>query len=147
MTAESKMLRTPRILVVDDDPVFRRMAYLMLSDKGFEVFDVDSGEEALRMAVSHGPDIILLDLSLSDMSGDVVCRRLREDKQTAHIPVIMVTAHDDSEDIEKAFDSGADSYILKPFEPQSLVIRIIQLLSVDSDAIAQNHQNEGSIQA
>ncbi|MGD0879543.1 MAG: response regulator, partial [Anaerolineales bacterium] len=100
-----------RILVVDDERAIRRFLSASLSGQ-YTVLEAASGEEALAMAVSGRPDVIVLDLGLPDMDGMEVTRRLREWTQ---IPIIVVSVRDQEEHKIAALDAGADDYLTKPF--------------------------------
>ena len=109
-----------RILVVDDERPIRRFLNASLSGQ-YTVLEAATGEEALAMAVSGRPDVIILDLGLPDMDGVEVTRRLREWTQ---IPIIVVSVRDQEEDKIAALDAGADDYLTKPFGVGELTARI-----------------------
>jgi len=109
-----------RILVVDDERAIRRFLSASLSGQ-YTVLEAASGEEALAMAVSGRPDVIVLDLGLPDMDGLEVTRRLREWTQ---IPIIVVSVRDQEEHKIAALDAGADDYLTKPFGVGELTARM-----------------------
>jgi len=120
-------MRSPRILVVDDEPYITDLLAAALRYEGFDVEVADSGSEALSKAsVGSGHDLVLLDVMLPDMEGTEVCRRLRADGVT--IPVLFLTARDATEDKVQGFSLGADDYVTKPFSLDELVARIHAVL-------------------
>jgi diguanylate cyclase (GGDEF)-like protein len=113
-----------RIILVDDDPLIRRIVTSSLTTSGYEIFATDSGREALARARQTSPDLILLDVMMPEMDGYEVCRQLRADPQTTTLPIIMLTAMDESEAVVKGLQIGADDYLIKPFQVNELVSRI-----------------------
>jgi CheY-like chemotaxis protein len=120
----------PRILVVDDDRVTLEVARLALirSRPSLQVETALSGEEALSKVTASRPHLILLDLSMPEMDGYEVCRRLRTNLKTALIPVMMITSRDDPESKQLGFLAGTDDYVVKPFESGELLARVHRLL-------------------
>jgi two-component system phosphate regulon response regulator PhoB len=112
------------ILVVEDEENILELIRFNLSREGFQTTCTVSGEEAIKIARAKTPDLALLDLMLPDMDGLEICRILKNDKATAHIPIIMVTAKGEETDIVTGLELGADDYITKPFSPRVLVTRI-----------------------
>lgn len=119
---------TAKILVVDDEPHIIRLVSFKLEQAGFGVITADHGQQAVKLAVSERPALILLDVMLPDMDGYTVCRRLKE-QLGADAPVIaLLTAKSQQTDILQGYRCGADSYITKPFSPQDLLTSVKQLL-------------------
>ena len=111
----------PRILVVDDDTALAEMIGIVLRADGFDpVFCADGGE-ALAAFRETKPDLVLLDLMLPGLDGIEVCNLIRAESGT---PIIMLTARTDTSDVVKGLESGADDYVVKPFNPKELVARI-----------------------
>lgn len=110
-----------RILVVDDDPNISRLVKMYLEKEGFEVETAYRGDEALKAFRESAPNLVLLDVMLPGMDGWQVCREVRK---LSNIPVIMLTAKDETFDKVLGLELGADDYIVKPFEPKELVARI-----------------------
>jgi CheY-like chemotaxis protein len=106
--------KKPLILVIDDDPMHRSMAVNTLQKIDFEVSEAEGGEEGLLAAKRLRPDLIVLDVMMPKIDGFTVCSRLRSDPEFMQIPILMVTALDDLESIEKAYDVGATEFITKP---------------------------------
>ena len=118
----------PKILLVEDNEMNRDMLSRRLQRKGYGVVIALDGEEALTLAATEDPDLILMDISLPVMDGWEVTRRLKANEQTRHIPVIALTAHALSSDREKAFEIGCDDYDTKPVELPRLLAKIEALL-------------------
>lgn len=113
-----------QVLVVDDEPLMRRILVDLLRPDGFRVAEAVSGPEALRQAATLDPDVILLDIMMPGMDGLEVLRRLRSDSAIAEIPVVVVTSLDDHDTRIAALDNGADDIISKPFDRAELRARI-----------------------
>lgn len=114
-----------RILVVDDEERIRRLLRMYLEREQYHIEEAEDGETALAMALTREYDLILLDLMLPGIDGEEVCKRLREKKAT---PVIMLTAKEDEADRVQGFEVGADDYVVKPFSPREVVLRVKALL-------------------
>ncbi len=110
-----------RILVVDDDTALAEMIGIVLRTEGFEPFFSADGAGAVDAFRSSKPDLVLLDLMLPGIDGIEVCARIREE---SGVPIIMLTAKSDTADVVKGLESGADDYVVKPFNPKELVARI-----------------------
>lgn len=118
-----------RILVVDDTKELLSVIRRRLESWGYEPLTAESGEEGLRLAEEHLPDLILLDIMMPKMKGRDVCTRLKANPNTQHIPVIFLTALGLSDHIKAGMDLGAEDYIVKPFEPDELKERIAVCLA------------------
>jgi len=116
------------ILVIEDDDDILELIRYNLNKEGFNVSGVGSGEEGVSQARANPPDLIILDLMLPGIDGFEVCRELRGDPKTAHIPLIMLTARGEEADIVSGLELGADDYIIKPFSPRVLLARIRTVL-------------------
>lgn len=116
------------ILCVDDDGDILEALSELLESAGYAVLLARTGYDALALAVSRKPSLILLDLVLPDIPGEEVCQRLRTHAPTAGIPVIMLTVKGDESDKVLGFETGADDYVTKPFSGQVLLARIKALL-------------------
>jgi DNA-binding response OmpR family regulator len=124
MLAESDQMGG-RVLVVEDDADIADVLRRSLRNEGYEVRTSADGVEALDVAAGFFPDLVVLDLGLPRLDGVEVCRRLRED---GDVPILMLTARAETEDRVAGLDSGADDYLVKPFERQELLARIRALL-------------------
>ena len=118
-----------KILIADDDVETLRLIGLMLQRQGFEIAAASNGAQALEMAHSASPDLIILDVMMPDMDGYQVTRQLRQDASTADIPILMFTAKSQVEDKVTGYEAGVDEYITKPIHPAELVARVKALLS------------------
>jgi CheY-like chemotaxis protein len=107
-------------LVVDDDRLLLRLVQLNLDKMGIEVLMAEDGPEALRLATEERPDVILLDIMMPQMDGYEVMRRLKSEKETRDIPVVMLTAKSNPGDRQRSRDMGAVAYITKPFRLEEL---------------------------
>jgi two-component system cell cycle response regulator len=121
---------TARILVVDDIRTNIKVLEAKLTSEYYEVITASSGAEALTAAVAQKPDLILLDVMMPGMDGFEVCRRLKADPETAHVPVIMVTALGDPEDRVQGLSAGADDFLTKPVDDIAMFARVRSLLRV-----------------
>ena len=117
-----------KILVVEDEEDIRELVVYNLRKEGYRVEGVTSGEDALKKAKQGVFDLVILDLMLPGVDGLEVCKILKNDGQTAHIPVIMLTAKGEESDIVLGLEFGADDYITKPFSPRVLIARIRAIL-------------------
>ncbi|HEV3418182.1 MAG TPA: response regulator [Pirellulales bacterium] len=126
--AKGSAMTRERILVVDDEEDLLELVNYNLSKEGYRVRCVASGEEALAEARQTLPDLIVLDLLLPMVDGLEVCRRLKSDSRTQHIPIIMLTAKSEESDMVAGLELGADDYVTKPFSPRILLARIKAIL-------------------
>jgi len=113
-----------RVLIVDDDLDIQRLVSYNLTQAGFEVATAETGRKALDSVQKHPPDLIILDLMLPDVDGMEVCRTLRHRDDSRRIPIVMLTARGDEIDRVVGFELGADDYVMKPFSPRELVLRV-----------------------
>ena len=115
---------TARILIVDDVPVNTRLLQAKLAAEYYQVETAQNGFEALRLVNSWQPDLILLDVMMPDMDGYQTCRRLKSDSQTTHIPVVMITALGDVTERLRGLEVGADDFLTKPLDYDTLLARV-----------------------
>lgn len=123
---------TGRVLVVDDIPANVKLLEARLGAEYFDVVTALSGAEALAACVASPPDIVLLDVMMPGMDGFEVCRRLKADPRTVHVPVVMVTALDQISDRVKGLEAGADDFLTKPVNDTALVTRVKSLVRLKS---------------
>ena len=121
-----------KILLVDDDPNIRQLVRLYLEKEGFDVTEADRGDTALKEFKAAPPNLMLLDVMLPGMDGWQVCREVRK---VSNIPIIMLTAKDETFDKVLSLELGADDYVVKPFDAKELVARI--------KAVIRRYQNGG----
>ncbi len=122
-----------QILVADDDVQIRDVVRIALGQAGFAVAEAADGQQALEMARSLTPDLIVLDIGMPEMDGLAVCRELRK---SSDVPVVFLTAHGDEIDRVVGLELGADDYVPKPFSPRELVARVRAILKRASPAQA-----------
>lgn len=115
------MSQQPHVLVIDDEPQILRAVKTILTAKQFRVTTASRGQDGLTLAAAESPDVIILDLTLPDLDGIEVCRRLREWTQ---VPIIVLSVRDTERDKVAALDHGADDYLTKPFGIDELLARI-----------------------
>src|SRR5919199_710880 len=115
----------PTILIADDDHTLTALLHQTLADEGYSVLSAADGKEALAQAQAHRPDLVVLDWMMPGLSGPEVARRLRA---AAGMPILMLTARDAIEDRVAGLDSGADDYLVKPFDLAELLARVRALL-------------------
>ena len=108
-------------MVVDDDQDLAEMLSIVLTGAGMEVDLVNRGDQVMDLFNSHTPDLVLLDVMLPGIDGIEVCKIIRE---SSMVPIVMLTAKDDTQDVVLGLEAGADDYMVKPFKPQELVARI-----------------------
>jgi len=122
------------ILLVEDERKLRDLVRSYLERAGFTVLSTESGAEALTLAGSAAPDLVILDLGLPDVPGEAVAREVRA---AGHVPILMLTAKSAAEDRIRGLELGADDYVTKPFSPRELVLRVQAILRRGSPAAAQ----------
>ncbi len=132
--AESELVDQTRILVVEDEQDLQDLLTYNLKREGFKVTGVQSGERALEMVRQSPPDLILLDLMLPGVDGLSVCRTIRQERASAEIPVVMLTAKGEETDVVVGLELGADDYVTKPFSPRVLLARIHAVLRRHADS-------------
>lgn len=128
-----------RVLVADDEAFVGRMIADALRSAGIEPLLASNGLEAIRIAKTEKPDLILLDWMMPKLSGIEVCRDLKRDPQTSYIPVLMLTVRAQVSDEEEGRQAGATHYLTKPFSPRKLLMLVQELLnSIDAGPAARN---------
>ncbi len=127
------MSTTFRVTVIDDDPVVRQLVQVVLQlGAGWEVATAASGIEGLQLVRESVPDVVVVDRMMPNMSGDEVCRRLKEDPKTAGIPLVLLTGREQMDDAEVE-SMGAAGVIFKPFDPDTLAARICELCGLGTN--------------
>src|SRR5919202_6514041 len=119
------------VLVIEDDPDVRELVVWKLGRAGYAVLAEGDGEAGLRAAMGDSglaaavpPDLVLVDWMMPGRTGIEVCKALRDNQRTARVPVIMLTAKGQEEEVAQGFAVGADDYIVKPFSPRELLVRV-----------------------
>lgn len=118
-----------RVLIVDDEASTRSMLTMLLEDAGYEVLEAAAGDTAVTEATEQIPDLIILDINLPQFTGIQVLQLLRGNPKTKAIPVVMCTAHDTLEDVERCLAAGAQDYIQKPFDLKGVLAKIQKYLA------------------
>jgi len=116
------------VLVVDDENNIRKSIEFCLEQAGYSVVTAQDGLSGMQEALETNPDLILLDLILPKMNGYLVCEALKSEESTRLIPIVIMSAKAQEEDIQKAMMHGADDYIIKPFTPNELRIKVKEKL-------------------
>jgi two-component system phosphate regulon response regulator PhoB len=117
-----------RILVVEDERDLQQVLAYNLRQAGHEPFLAGTGAEGMRLALEHRPDLVLLDLMLPDIAGTEVCRMIKRDPLTQRCAVVIVSAKGEEIDRVVGFELGADDFVVKPFSPRELMLRISAIL-------------------
>ena len=119
----------PLVLVVEDQLELRRLYAEQLVLSGFDVIEAGNGEDAIAHTSAQAPDVVLMDLSLPVLDGWEATRRLKADSRTAHIPVVALTAHDGSGELQRATRAGCDWFVPKPCPPDALIVEVRRVLA------------------
>jgi two-component system, OmpR family, response regulator len=114
-----------KIMVVDDESHIRELVRLYLDDEGFEIVEKSNGSDALAYAENHALDLVILDIMMPKLDGWQLCKELRD---LGDIPILMITSKGEAQDKIKGFKLGTDDYLVKPFDPVELVLRVKALL-------------------
>jgi two-component system phosphate regulon response regulator PhoB len=133
------------VLIVEDDTDILQLLSYNIQASGFGILTSRDGLDALNVARRHSPDLIVLDLMLPNLDGFEVCKELKRDSNTKHIPILMLTARGEEVDRIVGLELGADDYVVKPFSPRELILRIRAILrrsSADSNT-GMTWQHEG----
>jgi CheY-like chemotaxis protein len=120
----------PMVLIAEDQAELRQLYAQQLSMSGFEVIEASNGAEAISLTSANLPDVILMDLSMPVVDGWEATRRLRADRRTAHIPVVALTAHDGSGELQRATTAGCNWFVPKPCPPDALITEVRRVLSM-----------------
>ncbi|KPL68676.1 histidine kinase [Erythrobacter sp. SG61-1L] len=118
----------PLILLADDDDILADLVRFRLESEGHRLIVASDGAQAVELAREHRPDLIILDSMMPILTGPEALRRIREDAETAGIPVVMLTSRKGEDDVVSALKLGANEYITKPFRPQELAARVESVL-------------------
>jgi CheY-like chemotaxis protein len=121
--------RKIKIMLVDDEPVILKMEREALKSLGVTVIEASSGVEAIKKLANEKPDVLFLDLVLPDMTGESIVKFVKSSEALKNVSVIVVTAKEDAETIERCYRSGCDGYITKPIKPEAFVEKAILALS------------------
>ena len=139
---EPKMIS--KVLIVDDEPDTIELLQIVLA-KNYKTMSAYCGREALNIARSEKPDIIILDIMMPDMTGYEVCKILKNDIETMSIPIILHSALSDSSDREIGMDSGADEYLTKPVDIENLKLTVSTLLDRKLNHNSALHEDKSGV--
>lgn len=134
-----------KLLLVEDDPALSELLEYRFANDGYAVRTTPDGDDALLLAAEDVPDLIILDWMIEGTSGIEVCRRLRRDKATAHVPIIMLTAREAEDDRIRGLETGADDYLTKPFSPRELLARVAAVMRRIRPALAGESLTVGDL--
>ncbi len=126
----------PRLLLVEDDPALAELLEFRFKGEGYAVTSTPDGDEALLLAQEEVPDLVVLDWMIEGTSGIEVCRRLRRARETAHVPIVMLTARGAEDDKIRGLETGADDFVTKPFSPRELIARVNAIMRRIRPALA-----------
>lgn len=129
-------MSAPKLLLVEDDQALSELLEYRFENEGYDVHTTADGDEAILLASEQKFDLVILDWMIEGTSGIEVCRRLRRDKETASIPIVMLTARESEDDKIRGLDTGADDYLTKPFSPRELLARVAAVLRRVRPALA-----------
>ena len=132
------MSAKPKILVIDDEQKVLDLIAFRLQLLGYRVITAAGGEPGMALAESECPDLIILDVTMPGLDGLTVCGRLKRSDTTGGIPILMLTARCDVEDVNKAMAAGADDYMVKPYDPTALQTKLRRLLGGGATAAAES---------
>ncbi len=131
-----------KILVVDDDPMLTRLVKINLELSGFLVEEAWDGDSALKSLEKKGPDLMVLDLMMPGTDGWEVLRRVRENRELAGLPVVLLTARAQRQDLMRGWEMGADDYVVKPFNPKVLSDQVKGLLETTPEQRQARRRSE-----
>ena len=138
-------MASAKLLLVEDDPALSELLEFRFANEGYDVRTTSDGDEALTMAREDRPDLVILDWMIEGTSGIEVCRQLRRDRETAHVPIIMLTAREGEDERIRGLDTGADDYLTKPFSPRELLARVAAVMRRIRPALAGEAIEVGDI--
>lgn len=118
-----------KILVAEDERDIRDLIAFTLQFAGHEVLAASNGEEGLHLALREVPDLILSDVRMPKMTGYEMCKQIKADPKTAHVPVVFLSAKGQDAEVQAGLDAGAIEYLLKPFAPDQLLTKVAEILS------------------
>lgn len=133
------------ILIVDDDPLNRKLVERVLAKENYQIFTATNGLEAIDLASQVKPDLIIMDVMMPQLDGFSATEQIRLDPEIAHTPILMLTALHTLDEKLKGFNAGADEFLEKPFKPQELVLQVRTLLRAQNKPTNQKQQNNGKI--
>lgn len=130
--AEPSKGTAKKILAIDDSKIILKLIESTLRPAGFEVITAENGKQGFLKATAEKPDLILTDIMMPEMDGLTLCHEIRNNPQTQNIPILVVSAKGQKKDVLEAIKRGANGYIVKPFSPKDLLLRVKRMLGLDS---------------
>ena len=118
-----------KILIAEDEPDIRELVAFILQFAGYDVITGTNGEEAVQLAKSESPDLILLDVRMPRMTGYDACRQIKADPNLKNVPVVFLSAKGQEAEVQDGMEAGAEEYLLKPFAPDHLTERVRSILA------------------
>jgi len=144
-------LSTEKILIIEDDPEIQEMLKFAFAREGWKLIQVSTGEEGLKVLRGKGADCVILDIVLPGMDGLKTLKKIREDKNSQTLPIIMCTARGEEADIVAGLELGADDYVVKPYSPRVLAARIRaglrrkEAAAAESESLPKNFFQHGKL--
>lgn len=136
----------PKILIIEDDKNIQRLLHINFGQEDFKIIQAFDGDQGLNKAEEIKPDLIILDIKLPKMNGVEVCKRLKSNKETRHIPIVILTVKKDEIDRVLGFEIGADDYVTKPFSPRELILRVKAILRRKEEQKVKSKIGAGEIE-
>ena len=122
----------PKVLVVDNDPTLQRLLQIVFEREGFEVDLASEGSEGVHKALMNPPNIVILDIIMEGLHGFEVCKMLRANSSMQHTAIIIISGKAYKQDIDRAIELGADTYVVKPFSPKELFKIAVEMMKARS---------------
>ncbi|MER3500299.1 MAG: hypothetical protein IMHGJWDQ_000632 [Candidatus Fervidibacter sp.] len=122
-------LTKAKILVADDDPAIQELVRFTLESRGYQVITASNGAETVRKAIAENPDLLILDILMPELDGYEIIRLLKNTEETAHIPIVVLTAYASDAGALVSWMEGADGYLVKPFNPDELLMVVERTLA------------------
>ena len=141
----ANVIHAPHLLLVEDDLALAELLEFRFQAEGYRISQTANGDQALLMAATDLPDLVLLDWMIEGTRGIEVCRQLRRDPRTSHVPIIMLTARESEEDRICGIEAGADDYVTKPFSPRELIARVGAIMRRIRPALVGEMLNVGDL--
>ena len=137
------MSKKKHILIVEDNPTYRKLLELRLHSLGYATLAAQDGEDGLVLAKKESPDLIIVDLMLPKMDGHTLCRKLKKDPEVSHIPIIILTCRNRAEDVELARKEHVDAYILKSMM-STVILDVLKRVLKEGRSVGPNPVNRSS---
>jgi DNA-binding response OmpR family regulator len=126
-----------KLVLIEDEPDISMLVEATLKFGGHQIWSASHGHQGIDLVRQHHPDMVLLDIQMPDISGYQVLKQLKADAQVCHIPVMLFSAHDRPEDVQRGTEMGAYGFLFKPFDPQELLLQVNHALDTYTSDIEQ----------